>query len=148
MDNKQLMSVLDRRSLKRKVGEAVPMSKSEQECLSMDMEVKQSRKPDNIFTLKAQSGSWKGAVRKVNAYADILLKEYVDYRTRDLELQREAIDRRKEKVRKQIAEIESEETLLKGKTGVAAPVEMLTAVNALLSDQRRNLSIMGVHTSQ
>ena len=144
MDNKQLMSVLDRRSLKRKVGEVVPMSKSEQECLSMDMEVKQSRKPDNIFTLKAQSGSWKGAVQKVNAYADILLKEYVDYRTRDLELQREAIDRRKEKVRKQIAEIEGEEALLKGKTGVAAPVEMLTAVNALLSDQRRNLSIMGV----
>ena len=144
MDNKQLMSVLDRRSLKRKVREVVTMPLSEQECLSMDMEVVQSRKPDNIFTLKAQSGTWEGAVQKVNAYADILLKEYVAYRTRDLEMQREAIDRRKEKVRKQIAEIESEETLVKGKTGVAAPVEMLTAVNALLSDQRRNLSILGV----
>ena len=144
MDNKQLMSVLDRRSLKRKVGTVVPMPRSEQECLSMDMEVTQSRRPDNIFTLKAQSGTWEGAVQKVNAYADILLKEYVAYRTRDLEMQREAIDRRKENVRKQIAEIESEETLVRGKTGVAAPVEMLTAINALLSDQRRNLSILGV----
>ena len=133
MDNKQLMSVLDRRSLKRKVGTVVPMPRSEQECLSMDMEVTQSRRPDNIFTLKAQSGTWEGAVQKVNAYADILLKEYVAYRTRDLEMQREAIDRRKENVRKQIAEIESEETLVRGKTGVAAPVEMLTAINALLS---------------
>ena len=147
MDNKQLMSVLDRRSLKRKVGEVVSMPKSEQECLSIDLEVSQSRKPENIFTLKAQSGSWKGAVQKVNAYADILLKEYVAYRTRDLEMQREAIDRRKEKVRKQVSEIETEETLVRGKAGVAAPIETLTAVNALLSDQRRNLSILGVQQS-
>ena len=147
MDNKQLMSVLDRRSLKRRVGEVVPMPKSEQECLSIDLEVSQSRRPENIFTLEAHSGTWKGAVQKVNAYADILLKEYVDYRTRDLEMQRDAIDLRKEKVRKQIAEIESEETLVKGKLGVAAPVETLTAVNALLSDQRRNLSILGVQQS-
>ena len=144
MDNKQLMSVLDRRSLKRKVADVVPMSMSEKQCLSIDMTVEQSRKPDNIFTLKAQSGSWKGAVQKVNAYADILLREYVAYRTRDLEMQRESIDRRKEKVMKQISEIESEETVVRGKTGVAAPVEMLTAINALLSDQRRNLSILGV----
>ena len=144
MDNRQLMSVLDRRSLKRKVADAVPMPMAEKQCLSIDLEVVQSRKPENIFTLTAQSGSWKGAVQKVNAYADILLKEYVDYRTRDLEMQRESIDLRKEKVMKQIAEVESEETLLKGKAGVAAPVEMLTAVNALLSDQRRNLSILGV----
>ena len=144
MDNRQLMSVLDRRSLKRKVADVVPMPMAEKQCLSIDLEVTQSRKPENIFTLTAQSGSWKGAVQKVNAYADILIREYMAYRTRDLEMQRESIDRRKEKVLKQIAEIDSEETLVKGKTGVAAPVAALTAVNALLSDQRRNLSILGV----
>ena len=144
MSDKQLMSVLDRRSLKRKVATVVDMPTAEKECLTLDLVLQQSRKPDNLFSLSAQAGSWKGAVKKVNAYAEILIAEYVDYRTRDLETQREAIQRRKDGILKQIAEIESEETVTKGRAGVAAPVETLTAINALLSDQRRNLSVMGV----
>ena len=142
--NKQLMSVLDRNSLKRRVSKVVLMPEVENQCLSIDLSVKQSRKPENIFTLTAQSGSWKGAVEKVNAYAEILVNEYVDYRTRDLEMQKESIERRRERLQKQISEIESEETIVKGKTGVATPVEMLTTINALLSDQRRNLALLGM----
>ena len=142
--DKQLMSVIDRKSLKRKVGDVVGMPVSEKQCLSLDMNVTQSRKPENIFTLSAQSGTWKGAVEKVNAYAQILIDEYVAYRTRDLEMQRETIERRKANIQAQIAEVESEETVARSRVGVAAPVEMLTTVNALLSDQRRNLSLLGV----
>ena len=144
MADKQLMSVIDRKSLKRKVGESVKMPLSEKQCLTLDMDVKQSKKPENIFTLSAQSGSWKGAVEKVNAYAQILIDEYVAYRTRDLEMQRESIELRRVNLQKQIAEIESEDTVTRSKVGVPTPVEMLTTVNALLSDQRRNLSLLEV----
>ena len=145
MSDRQLMSVLDRNSLKRKVGTIVEMSLAERECLTLDLEVKQGLKQSsNIFSLKSQSGSWKGAVQKVNTYAEILVQEYVDYRKRDIEMQRDSIERRKKRFQDQLAEIESEETVTKGRSGVAAPLEMLTAVNALLSDQRRNLSLLEV----
>ena len=147
MGEKQLMSVLDRKSLKRRVGEVVSMPPAENQCLSFDLSVTQSRKPENIFTLSAQSGSWKGAVAKVNAYAQILVDEYVAYRTHDLAMQRETIERRRDSVQKQIAEVESEETVTRSRAGVAAPVEMLTTINALLSDQRRNLSLLGVQVT-
>ena len=147
MAAKQLMSVIDRKSLKRKVGEAVNMPLSERQCLTLDMDVKQSKKPENIFTLSAQSGSWKGAVEKVNAYAKILIGEYVAYRMRDLEMQRESIELRRANLQKQIAEVESEDTVTRSKVGVPTPVEMLTTVNALLSDQRRNLSMLGVQVA-
>ena len=148
MADRQLMSVLDRRSLKRKVGTLVEMPEAEKECLSIDMQIKQGLKQtSNIFTLEAQSGSWKGAVLKVNAYAEILIAEYVDYRTRDLDAQRETIERRRKMYQEQIAEVESEESVIKGRAGVATPVEMLTTVNMLLSDQRRNLSVLGVQVA-
>ena len=145
MSDRQLMSVLDRNSLKRKVGSVVDMPLSEKECLTLDMELKQGLKQSsNIFSLKAQSGSWKGAVRKVNAYAEILIQEYIDYRKRDLLMQRDSVERRKKRYQDQLAEIDSEETVTKGKTGVAAPAEALATLNTLISDQRRNLASISV----
>ena len=148
MSEKQLMSVLDRGSLKRRVGETVSMPDLEKQCLTLDLEIKQGlRQSGNIFTLTAQSGSWKGAVQKVNAYAEILLEEYVKYRRQDLSAQHEAMERRKKSYQEQLAEVESEESLSKGRTGVATPVQTLTALNALLSDQRRNLSMLDVEAA-
>ena len=148
MSDRQLMGVLDRNSLRRKVGTLMEMPRSEMECLTLDLELKQGiKQSSNIFTLKAQSGSWKGAVQKVNAYAEVLLQEYVDYRKRDLDMQRDSIERRKKRYQDQMAELDSEETVAKGNTGVATPVETLTTVNALLSDQRRNLSLLGVQVA-
>ena len=148
MADKQLMSVLDRKSLKRKIVDIVDMPQSEKECLSIDLSLKQGQKQtSNIFSLHAQSGSWKGAVKKVNAFAQVLIDEYIDYRKRDLDTQREAIEHRRDAYQEQIAAIEGEEAVVKGKAGVGAPTEMLTTVNALLSDQRRNLSMLGVQTA-
>lgn len=148
MADKQLMSVLDRKSLKRKVVGIVDMPQPEKECLSIDLTLKQGQKQtSNIFTLRAQSGSWKGAVRKVNAFAEVLIAEYIDYRKRDLDTQRESIEHRRDAYQDQIAAIEGEEAVVKGKAGVGSPMEMLGTVNALLSDQRRNMSILGVQTA-
>lgn len=145
MSEKQLMSVLDRGSLKRKVGGVVRMSEPERQCLTLDMEIKQGQKQSgNIFTLKAQSGTWKGAVQKVNAYAELLIEEYVQYRKHDLAAQQESLEHRKASYQEQLSAIEGEESLSRSSTGVATPVEALTAINALLSDQRRNLSMLDV----
>lgn len=144
MSDKQLMQVLCRRSLKRKVGDELELPLPEMECLSIDLDIVQERHPSNLFTLTARAPSRPGAVAKVNAYAAVLMREYVAYRTRDLENWRDSIIVRKQSLLKQIAELESEESTLKASAGVVAPVESLTMVNALLSDQRRNQSDLGV----
>lgn len=142
--DKQLLSVLDRRSLKRSVGERVEMPMSERECLVIDLEIEQERKPTNLFTLTSHAPTWTGAIKKVNSYAEVLIQEYVNYRKRDLDNWRDSIAQRRKGLQKQIAELESEEAIAKGKTGVASPVETLTMLNALISDQRRNLSMLSV----
>ena len=65
ISDKQILSILERKSLKRRVGDIVDMPADELMCLGTDMEIVQERKPTNLFTLKAASKSWKGAVKKV-----------------------------------------------------------------------------------
>ena len=144
MSDKQLMSILERLSLKRKVGAQLNLPAEERECLSIDLEITHDRKQSNLYTLTAHAPTWVGVVKKVNAYAETLIEEYIDYRKRDLAALRDSILIRKSTLQNHIAEIESEETIAKGKSGVASPVDTLTAINALLSDQRRNLSMLSV----
>ena len=144
ISDRQLMSIIDRKSLKRRVGEKVDMPKAEDECLSVDMKITQEKRPTNLFTLSASSQSWKGAVKKANAYADIIIEEYVAYRTKDLEDLSLALADRRSGLMDQISDLESQETTLKAKTGVLAPQEALLALNMLISDQRRNSSALGV----
>ena len=144
MTDKQLMSVLERPSLKRRVGRSMSMPMSERECLLLDLNIKQERKPTNLYTLTARAPSWVGAVKKVNTYAEVLIAEYVAYRTHDLVAWSEAIEVRKKSLQEQIATIEAEETVAKSEAGVASPAETLTMLNMLLSDQRRNSSMLSV----
>ena len=144
VSDKQLLTIIDRKSLMRRVGNRLPMELSEKECLTIDLEIKQERKPSNLFTLTAHAPTWVGAVKKVNAYAEVLIEEYVAYRTRELENWRESIMVRKKSLQDQIAELESEESTARGQVGVASPSDALTTLNHLLSDQRRNLSMLSV----
>ena len=144
MSDKQLMSVLSRRSVKRRVAGALPMTRDELECLTIDLEIRQERHPSNIFSLTARAPSRANAVAKVNAYAALLIKEYVSYRTIDLENWRDSIMVRKQSLQRQIADLESEESTVKASAGVVAPVETLTMINSMLSDQRRNQSDINV----
>ncbi len=142
--DKQLMSILERKSLKRRVAEHVAMTLDERMCLSVDMEIIQERRPTNLYTLKAASKTHMGAVDKVNAYAEILIDEYVEYRGKDLESWKASLDARRASFVEKLAAIESEEAELKARTGVLSPQEALVALNSLISDQRRNDSALGV----
>ena len=144
MSDKQLMSVIGRRSIKRRVASELPMSREELECLTIDLDIVQARHPGNIFTLTARAPSRQSAIAKVNAYAALLVKEYVAYRKLDLENWRESIMVRKQSMQRQIAELEAEESTVKAGAGVIAPVETLTMLNSMLSDQRRNQSDINV----
>lgn len=144
INDKQIMSILDRASLKRSIADKVEMPLAENECLAFDITIKQERKPTNLFTLTAASQSWKGAVKKVNAYAETLINEYVAYRAKDLEAWGVSIQDRKAKLLEELSEIEAAETGLKAKTNVMAPQDALVAINALMSDQRKNASALGV----
>ena len=144
MSEKQLLTVLDRISIKRKIEEKISMDESESACLGIDLDVVQEKKPPNLFTLTAYAPTKEGAVAKVNAYAEVMIEGYIEYRNLDLENWRDSIQRRKSNIQGQISDIESEENTLKGRSGVAAPAEMLTMLTGLLTDQRRNLSVLNV----
>ena len=144
VSDKQLMSILNRASIKRKLGNRMAMPLNERECLGQDLEIQQERRQQNLFLLTAHAPTKAGAVEKVNLYAEMLIDEYATYRNRDLETWRESLEVRKKGLLGNIAELEGEESVLKGKAGVAAPTEMLTMTTGLLSDQRRNLSLLSV----
>ena len=149
ISDKQIMSILDRASVKRRIGDVVSMPMAERECLSVDMTIKQARKPTNLFTLTASSQTKEGAVRKVNVYAEMLIDEYKTFREKDLETWRTSLEGRRSKLLEDLAAVESEERELKAKTGVMSPQEALLAMNALISDERKNLSQLGVdHTNE
>lgn len=144
LTEQQLLSILDRPSLKRKIAEHVEMTLAERECLSKDVLIEQERHPPNVFTLTVASQTENGAAQKANAYADILVEEYVSYRTTDLENRRTSIASRRKTLLDQLSAIEAEEKTLKTKTGIVSPQEALLNLNTLISDQRRNLSALGV----
>ena len=144
LTEQQLLSILDRPSLKRKIAEHIEMSLEERQCLTKDVEVVQERHPPNVFTLTVASQTENGAAQKANAYAEILIEEYVAYRTTDLENRRVSIAARRKTLLDQLSAIEAEEKTLKTKTGVVSPQEALLNLNTLISDQRRNLSALGV----
>ena len=142
--DKQIMSILDRVSVKRRIGDIVKMPVAERECLAFDLTIKQEKKPTNLFTLTAASQSWEGAVKKANAYAELLIEEYESFRAKDLEAWKKSLADRRAGLVADLAGIDADESKLKAKTGVMAPQDALIAVNALISDQRRNVSALGV----
>ena len=144
INDKQIMSILDRASIKRRIDGVVQMPQAERECLTSDMTIKQEKKPTNLFTLTAASQSWKGAVKKANAYAELLINEYAEYRAKDLEAWGASLKDRKDKLLAELTDIEAGESKLKAKTGVMAPQDALLALNSLISDQRKNASALGV----
>jgi uncharacterized protein involved in exopolysaccharide biosynthesis len=147
LGDKQMMTILERGSLKRRVLDYVDMDMMERMCLTVDMKIEQGRRQSNLFTLTAASKTKKGAYAKVNAYADILIDEYVSYRSKDLETWRDSLEVRRKNLMGQISDIDAEEAAFKTTTGALSPKESLLALNALISDQRKNDSALGVEAA-
>lgn len=145
--DKQLLRILERRSLRKRVGEVLPMPPGEKETLVIDLTIQQEGRPSNFYTLRAKSRSRVAAIRKVNAYADILMDEYASYRAQELARWMGAAGAKEEDFAKEIAELESQEAMLKMEAGTPSPTETLTTLNNMMSDQRRNLLMMEVETS-
>ena len=144
MGDKQLYRVLERRSLKRKAGENLPLPPGERARLAVDLNIKQENKPSNVYTLTAKSGSRDAAVRKVNAYADTLVAEYGVRRTADLLRWGTASEGRKASMREELAKLEEDLVALRTRAGTDAPVETLASLMSLISEQRRNAMMLDV----
>lgn len=144
LGDRQLMTILERPSLKRRVAEQVEMDDMERMCLTTDMKIEQGRRQGNLFILTAASKTRKGAFAKANAYADILVDEYVAFRTKDLENWRQSLEERRQSFVAKLADVDAEEAAFKSRTGALTPSEALVTLNALISDQRRNDAALGV----
>lgn len=144
MGDKQVFRLLDRRSLKVRVKEGLPLPAGEENTLGGSLEIHQERQPSNLYTLQAHSGSSEAAVRKVNAYAAILIAEYGEWRVKDLNRWNgDAADRRTRMMTER-TRIESEIADLKVQAGTDTPVETQTALNTLIGEERRNLLMLDV----
>ncbi|MBR4190143.1 MAG: hypothetical protein IKQ55_09315 [Kiritimatiellae bacterium] len=144
MGDKQVFRLLDRRSLKVRVKEGLPLPAGEENTLGGSLEIFQERQPSNLYTLQAHSGSSEAAVRKVNAYAAILIAEYGEWRVKDLNRWNgDAADRRTRMMTER-TRIESEIADLKVQAGTDTPVETQTALNTLIGEERRNLLMLDV----
>lgn len=144
MGDKQLFRVLDRRSLKVRVGEGLPLPPGEENTLGGSLEIRQERQPSNIYALTAHSGSRAAAVRKVNAYAEILIAEYGEWRVKDLNRWNGDAAERRTRLMTERARIENEIADLKIRAGTDSPVEAQTALNTLIGEERRNLLMLDV----
>ena len=69
MGDRQLLTVLDRSSIKRSVAQRMSLSPAESRQLPSDLKIEQARKPTNMFTLTAWASSYERAIEKVNAYS-------------------------------------------------------------------------------
>ena len=145
--DRQIMSILNRRSLKRRIAEHVKMDVAEQSCLTVDVNLSQERRPTNLFTINAASRTMKSAVEKANAFAAILIDEYVAFRSKDLDDWRMSLEGRRRNLADALAELDAKGSEIKTKSGVLAPKEALIALNTLISDQRRNAAALGVDLS-
>ncbi len=144
MGDKQLFRVLDRRSLKLRVGEEIPLPPGEDNNLGGSLEIRQERQPSNLYTLEAHSGSREAAIRKANAYAAILIAEYGEWRVKELNRWNGDATERRTRMMTERTRIESEIADLKVQAGTDTPVETQTALNTLIGEQRRNLLMLDV----
>lgn len=144
MGNRQLMSILERGSIKREVASHVKMDEEERMCVGLALKVEQDKRQSNLFTLTATSKSRQGAADKVNIYAELLAEEYVKFRSADFDDWKKNIESRRDNVAREIAKLDVAESELTTRIGVLSPKEALLALNSLISDQRRNLSALGV----
>ena len=147
LGDKQLLRVLERLSLKRQVGEELPLPPGERTRLGLDLEIKQESKPTNLYTLTAHSGSREAAVRKVNAYADVLIEEYGSQRLRELARWGGAAEIRKAAMRTELAKVEEELAELKIQSGTEHPVEALVSMTSMIGEDRRNALMLDVEVS-
>jgi len=147
MGDKQLLRFLERRSLKRRVGEDLPLPPGESAQLAIDLEIRQENKPSNLLTLTARSSSREAAVRKVNAYADVLTDEYTTRRLQDLTRWGGAAEIRLASLREELEKTTSELADLKMEAGTETPVETLTSLHSLVAEQRRNALMLDVEVS-
>ncbi len=144
MGDKQLYRLLNRGSLKRRVGEKLALPGIEKGTLPWDLECKQEWKPSNLFILTARSRSREAAVRKVNVYAGVLISEYGEWRVKELNRWGEDATERRTKMRGQLAEMEEQLVDLQARAGTDTPVATQTALTTLIGEQRRNLLMMDV----
>jgi hypothetical protein len=147
LGDKQLLRVLERLSLKRQVGEDLPLPPGERARLGLDLEIKQESKPTNLYTLTAHSGSREAAIRKVNAYADVLIEEYGSQRLRELARWGGAAEIRKAAMRSELAKVEAELADLKIQSGTEHPVEALVTMTSMIGENRRNALMLDVEVS-
>lgn len=145
MDGQEVLRVLSRRSVLRKLSDALQLSADELGRLGMDVTVEQNQRQKNLFLLVTRAPTHDEAVKKVNTFADLCMKEYVAYRMADLETWMDTILIRKKELQDQITKLEEKETQLSHKYGVTSPESEADRMSRVIGDRRSALVEARLH---
>lgn len=140
MENQEVLQVITRYAMFKKLADVLQLSPAERARIAVDITVEQERAQKNLFRIIAHSADEESAVRKVNAFADLCLREYASYRTGDLERWLETILLRKREILESIEKNDAEESALCRKYGVTKPLTEAERLTVAISERKAELS--------
>lgn len=140
IDQKELYQILFRRSLKdRLAAHERGSAATDAFCQYLYRTVefsKDDRQPD-IFNVIVRAPTEKLAIDRANAFADLCLAEYADYRKRNLQNCLGLEERRRQESLDRLAALDREEDDLNASTHLLQPRQELERLNDSLSQQRQ-----------
>lgn len=140
MEPQEALHVITRYTMFKKLADALQLTPGERARLASDIEVAPERGQRSLFSIKALGATEAIAVRKINAFADLCIREYSAYRTADLENWLETILLRKREVQEMLEKNDAEESELCRKYGVTKPAAEADRLTVAISERKAELS--------
>lgn len=144
MGEKQVFQILTRDAMVRDYIERMGLSGVERLRAWQDLSIEQNRWDARLFEITAKANTEARAAAKANCFADICLEAYAAYRRAELEKWLETIDARRRELLEAVVRIDADEQKLARAHGVLAPEADVARLRATISEQKVQLSEVGV----
>lgn len=144
VDGDQVMQIFARRLMYAKLADMLRMDEFERQRLRDELSVTQERGRKTVYNIVAKGRTEADAMRRANTFAQLCVKEYVAYRTDDLQRWTDSIGLRKGEIANEMERVDTEETELNRKAGAISPLAESERLNNLVSENKAALSALQV----
>ena len=144
VDDRQIMQLIRRRQTIVKLAEELGMNSSEISSLMNMVSIEADKKRTNVYNLGVKGATSKEAIQWANTLSDVCMREYVAYRTKDLERWEETVQIRRRELQDSLAKIEQEDLDLGLNLGVQSPENELDRLNKSIKTHKEALSDVNV----
>ena len=134
LDDRTLMQIFTRHSTYLKLCGELHLPGESVLSLIQSVEVTQHRRQTNLYTVTAADNRAEGAIQKANLFAELCIREYIAFRTDDLERHREVIMGRRLATQDALEKLHQEEAALNRSEMVTSPAEELVRLQKISAD--------------